>query len=359
MIHDLTLPLASFGMTWKASSLLFMTCGLAPRFNADGVILPEEDLIVTTSEVLRFRRVSSMNVLGVEIHSEFNTPTHPDVDHRLSMARKSFYGMSNYSRRFAVSIRDKFWRYEEKVQGIAMCGIEGITLDNHSIQRMRSFEGLCLCKMFTCPRGPEEDVATWSRRRYSEARRKFQEMGFASLVQRFLRVSWNLAKDMREFIHVLEADTYDEWRSAGRTWRDVRACLCAYGAMWDRIRTDASEFLRMNFYLREPSPMKRQRGGGLAIGQRHWAHMLSEFFGPKWWEDFRATPGAFGQFAARVCSREMLDCFQIRAKTYSHPRATGEVHIQTQQELQEYGVEEGSQTANDRLAKRLAVHTSK
>eukprot|EP00959_Pyramimonas_sp_CCMP1952_P022859 480418-Pyramimonas_sp.AAC.1 len=87
--------------------------------------------------------------------------------------------------------------------------------------------------------------------------------------------------------------------------------------------------------------------------------MLSEFFGPKWWGDFRATPGTFEQFAAHVCSREMLGCFQIRAKTNSHPRATGEVHIQTQQELQEYGVEEGSQIANDRLAKRLAVHTSK
>jgi len=224
---------------------------------------------------------------------------------------------------------------------------------------MHAFEGLCLCKMFRCPRGAEEDVATWSRRRYAEARRKFQEMGFASLVQRFLRVSWNLAKDMCEFIHVIQADIYDEWRNAGRTWRDVRACLCAYGVMWDRIRTDASEFLRMNFYSRESSQMKRQRGGGLAIGQRHWTHTLSKFFGPKWWEDFRATPGTFEQFAAHVCSREMLDCFQIRAKTYSHPRAAGEVHIQTQQELQEYGVEEGSHIANDRLAKRLAVHTSK
>eukprot|EP00959_Pyramimonas_sp_CCMP1952_P319829 6692551-Pyramimonas_sp.AAC.1 len=31
MVHDLTLPLFSFGMAWKASSLLFMSCGLAPR----------------------------------------------------------------------------------------------------------------------------------------------------------------------------------------------------------------------------------------------------------------------------------------------------------------------------------------
>ncbi|CAK0818601.1 unnamed protein product [Prorocentrum cordatum] len=122
-----------------------------------------------------------MNVLGVEIHFEFNTPTHPDVDYRLSMARKSFFGMSNYFRCSAVSIRDKFWRYQEKVQGIAMYGIEGMTLDNHSFQRMHSVEGFCLCKMFTCPRGPEENVSTWSRRRYAEARRKFQEMGFASM----------------------------------------------------------------------------------------------------------------------------------------------------------------------------------
>eukprot|EP00959_Pyramimonas_sp_CCMP1952_P159105 3327471-Pyramimonas_sp.AAC.1 len=80
---------------------------------------------------------------------------------------------------------------------------------------------------------------------------------------------------MCEFIHLIEADTYDEWRNASRTWRDVRACLCAYGVMWGRIRTGASEFPRMNFYLRESSHMKRQRGGGLAIGHRHWTHMLS------------------------------------------------------------------------------------
>eukprot|EP00959_Pyramimonas_sp_CCMP1952_P107875 2255783-Pyramimonas_sp.AAC.1 len=73
-------------MAWKASPLLFMPCGLAPRCNADGVTVPEEDLTVVTPRVLRFRRAYSMNVLGVEIHSEFNTPTHPDVDYRLSMA---------------------------------------------------------------------------------------------------------------------------------------------------------------------------------------------------------------------------------------------------------------------------------
>eukprot|EP00959_Pyramimonas_sp_CCMP1952_P201148 4206705-Pyramimonas_sp.AAC.1 len=101
-----------------------------------------------------------------------------------------------------------------------MYGLEGVTLDNHSLQRMRSFEGFCLCKMFTCPRGPEEEDSTWSRRRYAEARRKFQEMGLASVVQRFLRVSWNLAKDMCEFVHVLDVDIHDEWRSADRTWRD-------------------------------------------------------------------------------------------------------------------------------------------
>eukprot|EP00959_Pyramimonas_sp_CCMP1952_P126524 2646362-Pyramimonas_sp.AAC.1 len=31
MSRDLTIPLFSFGMAWKASSLLFMSCGLAPR----------------------------------------------------------------------------------------------------------------------------------------------------------------------------------------------------------------------------------------------------------------------------------------------------------------------------------------
>eukprot|EP00959_Pyramimonas_sp_CCMP1952_P092419 1934387-Pyramimonas_sp.AAC.1 len=87
--------------------------------------------------------------------------------------------------------------------------------------------------------------------------------------------------------------------------------------------------------------------------------MFSEFFGPKWWEGFRVAPGAFEQFAAHACSRAMLDCFQIRAKGLGHPWVAGDVHIQTQQELREYHVTEVSQLANDRLAKLLAVHTSK
>eukprot|EP00959_Pyramimonas_sp_CCMP1952_P345265 7230613-Pyramimonas_sp.AAC.1 len=61
-------------MAWKMSSLMFMFCGVAPRCDADGVIMSVEDLLVDMPdmpEVSRFRRVSSMNVLCVEIHSEF------------------------------------------------------------------------------------------------------------------------------------------------------------------------------------------------------------------------------------------------------------------------------------------------
>eukprot|EP00959_Pyramimonas_sp_CCMP1952_P212216 4440688-Pyramimonas_sp.AAC.1 len=60
------------------------------------------------------------------------------------------------------------------------------------------------------------------------------------MVQRFLRVSWNLAKYMCECIRVVDADIYDEWRNADRPCRDVRACLCACGVMRGRIRADAS-----------------------------------------------------------------------------------------------------------------------
>ncbi|CAK0895463.1 unnamed protein product [Prorocentrum cordatum] len=84
----------------------------------------------------------------------------------------------------------------------------------------------------------------------------FKEWGLRLWCRGFLRVSWNLAKDMCEFIRVVDAEIYDEWRNAARPWRGVRACLCAYGVMWDRIRADASGFLRMSFCFRESRKMK-------------------------------------------------------------------------------------------------------
>eukprot|EP00959_Pyramimonas_sp_CCMP1952_P155194 3247200-Pyramimonas_sp.AAC.1 len=34
-----------------------------------------------------------------------------------------------------------------------------------------------------------------------------------------------------------------QWGSADRTWRDVRACLCTYGVMWDRSSRGATELV--------------------------------------------------------------------------------------------------------------------
>eukprot|EP00959_Pyramimonas_sp_CCMP1952_P173737 3630157-Pyramimonas_sp.AAC.1 len=91
------------------------------------------------------------------------------------MARKSLFGISSYFRNDAVTMRDSFWRYQEKAQGIPTHGVEGMTLDNHSLQRMHSFACFCACKMFRCPKKPEEDINSWSPRKYVvEARRKFQ-----------------------------------------------------------------------------------------------------------------------------------------------------------------------------------------
>eukprot|EP00959_Pyramimonas_sp_CCMP1952_P233733 4884700-Pyramimonas_sp.AAC.1 len=82
MIHNLTLALHGWGMRWKDSSSLYMTCGEIARADCAGYIPASEDLLIPAcSEFQSFsmRRVCRMTILGHEIYSTYLLPAHPDV----------------------------------------------------------------------------------------------------------------------------------------------------------------------------------------------------------------------------------------------------------------------------------------
>eukprot|EP00959_Pyramimonas_sp_CCMP1952_P391410 8202724-Pyramimonas_sp.AAC.1 len=70
---------------------------------------------------------------------------------------------------------------------------------------------------------------------------------------------WNSAKDAADFMSILRADSHEEISSTQRTWRDHHMTAVAYGPLWDRLRTDASECLRGMFRFQEASQVKRRR----------------------------------------------------------------------------------------------------
>eukprot|EP00959_Pyramimonas_sp_CCMP1952_P175978 3677506-Pyramimonas_sp.AAC.1 len=87
MIHDLTVRLHDFGMRWKTSSLLYMVFGADAARDAEGLILSSADLLVPfMNNVMRFRRVTEMTVLGVQLFSDYKYSSHLDVDSRIEAA---------------------------------------------------------------------------------------------------------------------------------------------------------------------------------------------------------------------------------------------------------------------------------
>lgn len=159
--------------------------------NADDVIPSTADMLVPTGQgPLRFRRVAYMEILGVQISCDHKCPTHADVEFRIDAARKAFYSQASFFRNQSTLSINKFYRYQQRVQSLALYGAQGCTADSHSLHLLSAFEGKCLCFMHRCPRLPDESCADWNVRRYRTARSKFQEAGFSSLVQKFLRTQW-------------------------------------------------------------------------------------------------------------------------------------------------------------------------
>eukprot|EP00959_Pyramimonas_sp_CCMP1952_P195830 4094182-Pyramimonas_sp.AAC.1 len=114
-------------------------------------------------------------------------------------------------------------------------------------------------------------MADWNRRQCHEAREQFRTYGVATLVQRLLRTVWNSARDAVHFISILRADVHDDLSSTQRTWRDHHMITVAYGPLWDRLRADASDFLRGITRFQEASQLKRRHTScGKAVGQRCW-----------------------------------------------------------------------------------------
>ena len=355
MIHDLTVRLYDFGMRWKPSSLLYMVFGAEAARNAEGVILSSADLLVPfQNDVMRFRRVTEMTVLGIQLFSDYKYSSHLDVDSRIEAARRTFYSQAGYFRNNSTPLKDKFLRYQQKVQSIALFGADGCTADSDSLHALHAFEGKCLCFMLRCRREPDESYATWNERRYKAARSKFAEAGYHSLVQRFLRAQWLLAKDVSAYAQRLYQG--EDMTDKHRAWSDARMCLIAFGISYDTQRTLEGEALRALGKWRECGVMKRWRSGGQAIGQRCWQTPFHEFFGPRWWEVFQGGLHSFMQFATHHCTPSMIKLFQKKCKGIHDSNSPvflaerNEEHVVT---------DDDSPAARLRFSKRLAIHNMK
>eukprot|EP00959_Pyramimonas_sp_CCMP1952_P110497 2311624-Pyramimonas_sp.AAC.1 len=254
MMHDLTLPLHDWGVR-KDSSRLYMTCGEIARTDGYGHIRASVDLLIPACSGFRsfsMRRVCRIKVLGDEVFSTYLLPAHPDVEYRIKEARACFIGQADFS--FVTEPL-----------------LHTSTADASFSHMLNASEGWCLCRMFRRQRREGETMADWNRRRYHEARKQFRSYGSATLVQRFLRTVWNSAKSAAHFIYILRADVQDDLSSTQRTWRDHHMITVAYDPLWDRLRTDASEFLRGTFRVQEASQLKRRHNScGKAVGQRCW-----------------------------------------------------------------------------------------
>ena len=357
MMRDLTIQLHSYGMRWKPTSLLYMVCGVPLSYEHSDDVPRSLDLVIDDLPIgidrLRFRRVLSINVLGCEISFDHNTAVHEDLDYRISLANRAFYAQASYFRSPSVPLKNKYRRYMERVQPLVLYCSEGTTIDQHSLARLHTFEGRCLRFMLRFLRKPDESEADFQKRRYDTAREKFHMAGFASIVQRYLRILWNFATDAAEFANTLEADA-EQALEADRSWRDARWCAMAFGPYWDAIRTKESEAWRFAGKWRECGKLKRHRSGGQNVGQRSWQYIFSEFLGFRWWEGFRGDVHAHMQFATHVCTKSMLQYFITRS---TFGCTSSPVYVAPSEELQV--TPDNTPEGLERLSKRIALHNMK
>eukprot|EP00959_Pyramimonas_sp_CCMP1952_P415037 8696127-Pyramimonas_sp.AAC.1 len=98
MIHGLPLPLHDWGMRWKASSLLYMTCGEIATTDGDGHIPASEDLIIPACsgfQSFSMRRVCRKKASSQDIYSSYRLPAHPDAEYGVKEARACFIGQAD------------------------------------------------------------------------------------------------------------------------------------------------------------------------------------------------------------------------------------------------------------------------
>jgi len=162
MIRDLTTQLHNYSMTWKPSSLLYMVCGVPLSLDSEGQVPHSLDLVIQDfSEPIvphTFRRVLSLDVLGCEVSAEHNTCSHQDVAFRVEKARRAFYSQASYFKCQSIPLKNKFYRYQERVQSLALSCCEGTTIDNYSVGFLDCFEGQCLrCMMRFAKKENESD----------------------------------------------------------------------------------------------------------------------------------------------------------------------------------------------------------
>ncbi len=369
MVRDLTLPLYNFSMRWKPTSLKYMVCGAPAILDEDGNIPRSMDLkipifsdacdgrnVVQQIDELCYRRVVSMDVLGTQLHSEYNCSVHRDVSFRLDCARRAFYSQAGYFRSHCIPLKDKLRRYQDRVQSLALYGMETTTADSYTLSFLHSFEGKCLKMMISSRKGPTETEQAYQQRRYHVARERFLKAGYSSLVQRYLILHWNFAKDIACFAKGMIVEKVIDLKATERTWRDSRmACLC-FGPYTDRTRTLMSETMRHFGNWSEASSYKRRCRGTESIGQRSWQYTLAEFFGDDWWIHFAGSQLGFMQYVTHLCTQSMLQCFQevstcgpVGLPAYLAPSEHGEIQVST----------DDSPMAAEKLAKRIALHNMK
>lgn len=109
MLYGLTTRLHEFDMRWKASSLLYMVFGAEIARDGDGGIPHSADLLLSlgtdASDLYRFRRVPEMEVLGAQISCDYQVNGHVDIEFRIGLARRAFWGQAAFFRSTAMPSR--------------------------------------------------------------------------------------------------------------------------------------------------------------------------------------------------------------------------------------------------------------
>ena len=207
MIADISGALYARNYSWKPSSLQYIKFGDVTNRDKPLCVsfsVAAESLTKYRRAEIQLKQTNSLEVLGTILENDM--VSHADVDWVISKAKKAFWSEGRYYRAQSIHILKRLRRYETRVRSRLLFGVEGMTADRATIEKLHRTEGALLRVLVWRRKRTQESWQQFYQSISRKARGALRAAGMPSLPQLFLYKQWCWAKDVAMTVQSLSDD---------------------------------------------------------------------------------------------------------------------------------------------------------
>ena len=227
MMTEFTHVLRQAGFKWKHSSLEYLQFGFDPDVPNN-----YEDITIDTADdsyVFPYKPHGT-HILGVAVPSSCRMGE--IINHRCAIARKTFWADRSFYTAKCISVFEKYRQYCARIQSQFLHGMAGLAMTKGISDTITTFEHMCIEAM--TPRTPRGDLTyeSWKRTCIDRAVRRFRDLGFISLVERYSKLQYAVGSKIASFL-------IGEFQHSSHTHRQTCACMLHAHRVWREEREKA------------------------------------------------------------------------------------------------------------------------